>query len=165
MQKCDKRWNLVMGSFCWWAHNTQCTILSTSSVEGPIPPPTAPAPVQLFHLRWFPFHGQSPSCLPLSYLELPVFDQWPSSEPGLWIISHFITFLPDTSLVHLNGDGFSLTLAKNSAFIHGLYWCSPLQGNTLCHPKRSLWHVDYFEVKTSKAPMTQEEHSTFSLTA
>ena len=40
-----------------------------------------------------------------------------------------------------------------------------VSGSKTCHPKMSLWHVDYFELKTIKAQKTQEEMLTFPLTA
>ena len=40
-----------------------------------------------------------------------------------------------------------------------------MSGNKICHPKISLWHANYLELKTIKTQKTQEETSTFSLTA
>ena len=35
----------------------------------------------------------------------------------------------------------------------------------MCHPRKWLWHIDYFELKTVRAQQTQKELVTFPWTA
>ena len=58
---------------------------------------------------------------------------------------------------------FTVVFFRNSYIL--VSWIYATVGKKICHPKISLWHVDYFKLKTIEAQKTQEETLTFPLTA